>query len=172
MAAEIARASDALPAEERLKHLIVTQFTDAFDADVAGEKVAGAAEITSPFSPDAPRVGGVVVDNGAYTSEREKDEFRGNENNRRVAMRVAMTGEVGIPADEGRAKKLRRAEVESVLADGTTASLSPNAPATTTDSIAGTTVDPEGLTALQGNGSAPVRPAWGTPVRPADAKRE
>ena len=37
LAAEIARASDALPESDRLAHLIVTQFTDAFDADVAGD---------------------------------------------------------------------------------------------------------------------------------------
>jgi fatty-acyl-CoA synthase len=33
LAAEIAKASDALPQAERLAHLIVTQFTDAFDAE-------------------------------------------------------------------------------------------------------------------------------------------
>jgi fatty-acyl-CoA synthase len=31
LAAELARASDALPSAQRLRHLIVTQFTDAFD---------------------------------------------------------------------------------------------------------------------------------------------
>ena len=36
LAAELAKASDALPQAERLAHLIVTQFTDAFDADVQG----------------------------------------------------------------------------------------------------------------------------------------
>ncbi|MBK6748292.1 long-chain fatty acid--CoA ligase [Ottowia sp.] len=36
LAAEIAAASDALPPEERLAHLIVTQFSDAFDANAAG----------------------------------------------------------------------------------------------------------------------------------------
>ena len=36
LAAEIARASDALPAGERLTHLMVTQFTDAFDPQVEG----------------------------------------------------------------------------------------------------------------------------------------
>ena len=35
LAPELARASDALPAAQRLAHLIVTQFTDAFDADVS-----------------------------------------------------------------------------------------------------------------------------------------
>ncbi len=35
LAAEIARASDALPADERLAHLIVSHFTDAFDPDAA-----------------------------------------------------------------------------------------------------------------------------------------
>ncbi len=35
LAPEIARASDALPAGERLSHLIVSQFTDAFDPDSA-----------------------------------------------------------------------------------------------------------------------------------------
>lgn len=37
LAAEIAKASAGLPQGERLTHLIVTQFTDAFDADVAGQ---------------------------------------------------------------------------------------------------------------------------------------
>ncbi len=36
LAAEIAAASDALAPEERLAHLIVTQFSDAFDANAAG----------------------------------------------------------------------------------------------------------------------------------------
>jgi fatty-acyl-CoA synthase len=35
LAAEIARASNALPEERRLAHLIVTHFTDAFDPDAA-----------------------------------------------------------------------------------------------------------------------------------------
>ena len=33
LAAEIAKASDALPDGQRLAHLIVSQFTDAFDPD-------------------------------------------------------------------------------------------------------------------------------------------
>ena len=37
LAPELAAASDALPASHRLKHLLVTQFTDAFDAGVQGE---------------------------------------------------------------------------------------------------------------------------------------
>jgi fatty-acyl-CoA synthase len=37
LAPELVKASDALAAGERLEHLIVTQFTDAFDADVVGE---------------------------------------------------------------------------------------------------------------------------------------
>ena len=36
LAAELARASDALPPEQRLAHLIVTHFTDAFDGNVTG----------------------------------------------------------------------------------------------------------------------------------------
>ena len=36
LAPEMARASNALPAAERLAHLVVTQFTDAFDVDVTG----------------------------------------------------------------------------------------------------------------------------------------
>ncbi len=43
LAAEIAAASDALPADQRLAHLIVTQFTDAFDAAVQGEDAPPAA---------------------------------------------------------------------------------------------------------------------------------
>jgi fatty-acyl-CoA synthase len=36
LAAELARASDALPESQRLAHLIVTHFTDAFDGNVSG----------------------------------------------------------------------------------------------------------------------------------------
>ena len=36
LAAELARASDALPEGQRLAHLIVTHFTDAFDGNVTG----------------------------------------------------------------------------------------------------------------------------------------
>ncbi|CAN7376528.1 long-chain fatty acid--CoA ligase [Acidovorax sp. Leaf78] len=36
LAAEMAKASNALPAGERLAHLVVTQFTDAFDVNVTG----------------------------------------------------------------------------------------------------------------------------------------
>src|SRR6185436_1543444 len=38
LAPELARASDALPPAQRLAHLIVTQFTDAFDAAVEGDE--------------------------------------------------------------------------------------------------------------------------------------
>ncbi len=37
LAGELAAASDALPQAQRLRHLIVTQFTDAFDGHVEGE---------------------------------------------------------------------------------------------------------------------------------------
>ena len=37
LAGELAAASNALPEGQRLAHLIVTQFTDAFDADVQGD---------------------------------------------------------------------------------------------------------------------------------------
>ena len=37
LAAELVRASDALPDSERLRHIIVTHFTDAFDAQVSGD---------------------------------------------------------------------------------------------------------------------------------------
>lgn len=36
LAPELAQASDALPAEQRLRHLLVTQFTDVFDPDALG----------------------------------------------------------------------------------------------------------------------------------------
>lgn len=36
LAAEMAKASNALPPAEQLAHLVVTQFTDAFDVDVTG----------------------------------------------------------------------------------------------------------------------------------------
>ncbi len=38
LAPELARASDALPVGQGLAHLVVTQFTDAFDAEVSGEE--------------------------------------------------------------------------------------------------------------------------------------
>jgi len=38
LAGELAKASNALPAEQRLTHLIVTQFTDAFDAEAGTEQ--------------------------------------------------------------------------------------------------------------------------------------
>ncbi len=37
LAAELVRASDALPEADRLRHIIVTHFTDAFDAQVSGD---------------------------------------------------------------------------------------------------------------------------------------
>ncbi len=37
LAGEMAAASDALPPEQRLQHLIVTQFTDGFDGNIEGE---------------------------------------------------------------------------------------------------------------------------------------
>jgi fatty-acyl-CoA synthase len=37
LGAELARSSDALPENDRLAHLIVTHFTDAFDAQVTGD---------------------------------------------------------------------------------------------------------------------------------------
>ena len=37
LACELARASDALDAKDRLAHMIVTHFSDAFDADVTGD---------------------------------------------------------------------------------------------------------------------------------------
>ena len=43
LAPEIAKASDALPAGQGLAHLIVTQFSDAFDADATGPEAPVAA---------------------------------------------------------------------------------------------------------------------------------
>jgi fatty-acyl-CoA synthase len=43
LAAELAGASAALPADQRLAHLVVTHFTDEFDADTAGEFAPPAA---------------------------------------------------------------------------------------------------------------------------------
>ncbi|MBT2337054.1 long-chain fatty acid--CoA ligase [Variovorax paradoxus] len=37
LAGELAKASNALPPEQQLAHMIVTQFTDAFDADASGD---------------------------------------------------------------------------------------------------------------------------------------
>ena len=43
LAPELAAANNALPPDKRLQHLIVTQFTDAFDAHVQGEDAPPAA---------------------------------------------------------------------------------------------------------------------------------
>ena len=43
LAAELAKANNALPQAEQLAHMIVTQFTDAFDADVQGDDAPPAA---------------------------------------------------------------------------------------------------------------------------------
>jgi fatty-acyl-CoA synthase len=43
LAAELAQASNALSPELRLAHLVVTQFTDAFDANVSGDEAPVAA---------------------------------------------------------------------------------------------------------------------------------
>ncbi len=43
LAAELAKASNALEPKDRLAHLIVTQFTDAFDAGVSGDEAPAAA---------------------------------------------------------------------------------------------------------------------------------
>ncbi|MDO8457288.1 MAG: long-chain fatty acid--CoA ligase [Burkholderiaceae bacterium] len=43
LAAELVKASDALEPENRLAHLIVTQFSDAFDADIQGDDAPPAA---------------------------------------------------------------------------------------------------------------------------------
>ena len=62
LAGELARASDALEPQLRLKHLIVTQFTDAFDAAHAGDDAPPAAWndwLTTPHAMPA-LAGGVV----------------------------------------------------------------------------------------------------------------
>lgn len=43
LAAELAQASNALSPEQRLAHLVVTQFTDAFDANMTGDEAPVAA---------------------------------------------------------------------------------------------------------------------------------
>jgi fatty-acyl-CoA synthase len=43
LAAELAQASNTLPPADRLAHLIVSHFTDAFDADVSGDEAPPAA---------------------------------------------------------------------------------------------------------------------------------
>ena len=43
LAPELAKASDALEPAQRLSHLIVTQFTDAFDVDASGDEAPAAA---------------------------------------------------------------------------------------------------------------------------------
>ncbi len=64
LAPEMAKASDALPAHERLGHLITTHFTDAFDAAVAGDDAPPAAWrdwLTTRHAPPALQ-GGQVHD--------------------------------------------------------------------------------------------------------------
>ena len=41
LAAELARVSNTLPEAQRLRHLVVTQYTDAFDADMPGPEAPG-----------------------------------------------------------------------------------------------------------------------------------
>jgi fatty-acyl-CoA synthase len=43
LASELVRASDALPEKHRLAHLVITHFTDAFDAAVSGDDAPGPA---------------------------------------------------------------------------------------------------------------------------------
>src|SRR5438128_900361 len=43
LAAELAKASNALEAKDRLAHMIVTQFTDTFDAEVTGDEAPAPA---------------------------------------------------------------------------------------------------------------------------------
>ncbi len=64
LAAELARASDALDAKDRLAHLIVTHFTDAFDAAVSGGDAPPAAWsdwLLTRHTPPA-LLGGQVLD--------------------------------------------------------------------------------------------------------------
>jgi fatty-acyl-CoA synthase len=64
LADELAQASDALPASERLSHLIVTHFTDAFDAQVQGENAPPAAWmawLTTRHAPPSLSGGQVVA---------------------------------------------------------------------------------------------------------------
>ena len=64
LAAELARASDALDAKDRLAHLIVTHFTDAFDATVSGADAPPAAWndwLLARHTPPA-LLGGQVLD--------------------------------------------------------------------------------------------------------------
>ena len=53
LAAELARASDALAPGQGLAHLVVTQFTDAFDAQVAGDNAPPAAWTDWLLTPHA-----------------------------------------------------------------------------------------------------------------------
>jgi len=64
LAAELARASDALDAKDRLAHLIVTHFTDAFEATVSGADAPPAAWndwLLTRHTPPA-LLGGQVLD--------------------------------------------------------------------------------------------------------------
>ena len=64
LASELARASDALEANERLSHLIVTHFTDAFDAQVQGDNAPPAAWtqwLTTRHAPPTLNGGQVIA---------------------------------------------------------------------------------------------------------------
>lgn len=57
LAAELARANDALPEAQRLQHMVLTHFTDAFDSAVTGEDAPPAAWhdwLLTRHAPPAP----------------------------------------------------------------------------------------------------------------------
>ena len=70
LAAELARASNELEAKDRLSHLVVTHFTDAFDARVQGDNAPPAAwmEWLTSRHPAPDLQGGQVVDWNAALS--------------------------------------------------------------------------------------------------------
>jgi fatty-acyl-CoA synthase len=63
LAAELARASDALPALQRLQHLVVTHFADAFDVAATGDHAVPAAwhDWLCTQHPLPPLAGGQVL---------------------------------------------------------------------------------------------------------------
>ena len=73
LAGDLARASNALPTGERLSQLIVTHFTDAFDADAQGQDAPPAAwmEWLTTRHPAPELQGGRVLDwNDALAADR------------------------------------------------------------------------------------------------------
>ncbi len=98
LAAELARASDALDARERLQHLIVTHFDDGFDMDAAGDDAppTGWNQWLLTRHPLPTLQGGEVVDwNQALASDGELPALTVGPND--LAILPYTSGTTGLP---------------------------------------------------------------------------